>query len=145
MLSSTQDWQLRVDLRSRLKFPEQIATSSLSLNLIIWSIVSRQVVMLKLTLPWKENLGDAFERKLEKYQELVEKCRSNQCWTTCLEVGCHGFAGRSLCRTISQLGLRGVKKRKPIRAISESEEKASKWLWSKRSNPWSSTSEIRGH
>lgn len=78
MLSSTRDWQLTVDLGSQLKLPEQITTSSLHLDLLIWSIVSMQVIKLVLTVPWEKNLEEAFERKLEKYQELVDKCRSNQ-------------------------------------------------------------------
>ena len=41
------------------------------------------------------------ERKLNKYQELVEQCKSIK-WRTCfpIEVGCRGFAGRSLCRIL---------------------------------------------
>lgn len=78
MLSSARDWQLRADVEREFKFPEQIITSSLRPNLIIWSILSRQVVMIELLVPWEVNMEEAFERKLGKYQELKEKCRSNQ-------------------------------------------------------------------
>lgn len=146
MLASARDWQLRVDLGNQLNIPVQITTSSLRPDLLVWSTVSRQVIMLELTVPWEENLEEAFERKLEKYQELVERCRANKWRTTCLpvEIGCRGFAGRSVCSALSRLGVRGIKKRKATRALSEAAEKALRWLWIKRSVPWSSTTGIGG-
>lgn len=70
--------------------------------------------------------GSGLWKKVRKYQELVEKCRSNQSRATC-----RSFAERSSCRTLSWLGLRGIKTRKAIRVISEPAEKSSKWLWIK--------------
>ena len=94
-------------------------------------------MLIELTVPWEENIAVAYERKLKEYQP----CKSNR-WRTAyypVEVGCRGFARRSLCRILNLLGMIGEKKRKAIRAISESAEKASKWLWIKRSEPWSRT------
>ena len=141
LLSTAQDWQWRVDIGNRLKVPEQIATTILRSDLILWSTETKQVLLIELTVPWEENIEVACERKLEKYQELVEQCKVNKWRTACypIEVGCRGFAGRSVCRVLSRLGMIGEKKRKAIRAISESAEKASRWLWIKRAEPWSTT------
>ena len=141
LLSTAQDWQWRVDIGNRLKVPEQIATTTLRPDLILWSTETKQVLLIELTVPWEENTEVACERKLEKYQELVEQCKVNEWRTACypIRVGCRSFAGRSVCRVLSRLGMIGEKKRKAIRAISESAEKASRWLWIKRAEPWSTT------
>ena len=120
LLSTTQDWQWRVDIGNRLNVPEQIAAITLRPNLILWSTEKRQVLLIELTVPWEENIDVACERKLEKYQKLVEQCKVNKWRTACypIEVGCRGFAGKSLCRFPSHLGIIGEKKRKAIRAIS---------------------------
>ena len=139
-LSTAQDWQWSVDIGERLKVPEQMATT-LRPDLILWSTETRQVLLIELIVPWEENIDVACKRKLEKYQELVEKCKFNK-WRTAyypIEVGCRGFAGRSGCRILNRLGMIEEKKRKAIRAISESAEKASRWLWIKRAEPWSTT------
>ena len=131
LLSTAQDWQWRVDIGNRLKVPEQITTTTLRPDLILWSTETRQVLLIELTVLWEENIDVACERKL------VEQCKFNK-WRT-IEVGSRSFVGRSVCRILSHLGMRGEKKRKAIRAISESAEKASRWLWIKRAEPWSTT------
>ncbi len=37
---------------------------------------SRQVVLLELTVPWEDWMGEVFERKRVKYEELTGECRS---------------------------------------------------------------------
>ncbi len=56
-----------------------------------------------------------------------------------IEVGCRGFAGRSLCKVLSRLGITGVAKKRAIQSASEAAEKATRWLWIKRADPWSAT------
>ena len=140
LLSTVRDWQLRVGIRKRSKVPEQIAATTLRPDLILLSTVTWQVVLMELTVPWEENIDMAFERKLEKCQVLVEQCRSSQWRTACypIEVGCRGFAGRSLCKTLSRLDMINGKK-KAIRAISESAEKPSRMLRIKRADLRSTT------
>ena len=137
-LSTAQDWQMRVDLGRQLKFPEHVARSTLRPDIVIFSNSTKQVVLCELTVPWEENIEEAFERKMAKYQELVESCRSRKWRASCcpVEIGCRGFAGRSLCKTFSFLGIAGAKKRKAIRDLSESAELASRWLWFKRASQW---------
>ena len=147
LLSTAQDWQWRVDIGERLKVPEQIATTTLWPDLILWSTETRQVLLIELTVPWEENIDVACERKLEKYQKLVEQCKFKKWRTACypIEVGCRGFAGRSVYCNSKSFRDDRRKKRKAIRAISESAEKASRWLWIKRLESWSTqTNECGG-
>ncbi len=49
-----------------MKFLEQIVTTSLYLDLILWSTVTMQVIIMELMVHWEENIKVAFERKLKK-------------------------------------------------------------------------------
>ena len=115
LLSTARDWLLKVDIEERLKVQEQIATTTLRPDLILWSTETRQAVLIDLTISLEENIEVAGKRKLEKYQELVEQCKSNK-WRTArcpIEVGYRGFAGRSLCRILNRLGRIGEKRERP--------------------------------
>ncbi|RXN07453.1 reverse transcriptase [Labeo rohita] len=130
LLHKASDWQLQVDLGKQLRFPQHIVITSLRPDMIITSEVSKELIMLELTVPWEERIEEANERKRPKYQELVEECRERG-WRTIyepIEVGCRGFAGRSLCKALSRLGVTGVAKKRAIRSASEAAEKATRWL-----------------
>lgn len=61
-------------------------------------------------------MEEAHGRRLTKYQELMELCRS-QGWQACCdptEVGCQGFAGRSLYKALTGLRITGTAKRGAI-------------------------------
>ncbi|XP_074527636.1 uncharacterized protein LOC141791255 [Halichoeres trimaculatus] len=142
LLGTARDWQLRVDLGRQLKFPENIVETTLRPDIILSSATSKQVVLLELTVPWEERIEEANERKREKYAELVEECRGRGWRARCLpiEVGARGFAGKSLCKAFSLLGITGAHKRKAICSSSEAAERASRWLWIQRDKQWTSAS-----
>lgn len=139
LLATARDWQLKVlDLGRQLKFPENIAVTTLRPDMVLVSETTRQVVLLELTVPWEERMEEAFERKRAKYEELAGECRSRGWRTRCnpIEVGCRGFAGQSLIRALKMLGVKGLHNRRAIKNISDAAEKASRWLWIKRGEPW---------
>ncbi|KAK7930435.1 hypothetical protein WMY93_006830 [Mugilogobius chulae] len=138
LLASARDWQLKVDLGKQLKFPESIAETTLRPDMVLLSETTRQVLLLELTVPWEDRIEEAFERKRAKYRELVDQCRSQGWQARCnpIEVGCRGFAGQSLVRTLKLLGVRGLQAKKAIKNITDAAEKASRWLWIKRGDPW---------
>ncbi|XP_075893028.1 uncharacterized protein LOC142895694, partial [Nelusetta ayraudi] len=141
LLHTASDWHLLVDLGKQLRFPQHIAATSLRPDMIITSEASKHLIMLELTVPWEERIEEANERKRSKYQELVEECRGRG-WRTFyepIEVGCRGFAGRSLCKALSRLGVTGAAKKRAIQSASEAAEKATRWLWLKRADPWTAT------
>ncbi len=73
-----------------------------------------------------------------KYQELIETCQGRDWRSRCepIEVGCRGFAGCSLCKLYRLLGITGAAERKAIKNTMEAAERASKWLWIRRSDQW---------
>ncbi len=105
---------------------------------MLLSELSRQVVLLELTVPWEDRIEEAFERKRAKYEELVGECRSRGWKARCnpVKVGSRGFAGQSLCRALKLLGIRGLHSKRAIKNITDAAEKASQWLWINRGDPW---------
>ncbi|KAL4001244.1 hypothetical protein ACER0C_006543 [Sarotherodon galilaeus] len=127
LLATVHDWELRVDLAKQLKFPEAVAKTTLRPDIVVTSVVSKQVILLELTVPWEEHMEETHERKRAKYSELVEECR---------KVGCRGFAGQSLCRAYKMLGIVGANQRRAIKLVTNAAEAASGWLWIKRGEAW---------
>lgn len=66
---------MSVDLGMQLKFPQHITTTTLCPDVVFWSDSTKQVLLLELTVPVEENLDEAYERKLAKYEDLISQCR----------------------------------------------------------------------
>lgn len=96
------------------------------------------MVLLELTVPWEDRIEEAYERKKAKYADLVTECWSNGWKARCepVEVGCQGFAGRSVQRTLNLLGMKRLQRKRAIRNILETTGKALQWLWIQRGDPW---------
>ena len=75
LLSSSNGWALRVDLGKQLQFPREIVETSLRPDLVMWSEVSKTVLLVELTVPWEGGVEAANERKRAKYADLVAECR----------------------------------------------------------------------
>ncbi|XP_039590572.1 uncharacterized protein LOC120514312 [Polypterus senegalus] len=109
------------------------------------SASSKQILLLELSVPWEDRMEEANERKRLKYQELIEDCRRRG-WKACcepIEVGCRGYAARSLCKIFARLGITGAAKRRAIKSITEAAERALRWIWIKRSAKWASAAETQ--
>ncbi|KAI4872170.1 hypothetical protein NFI96_031011 [Prochilodus magdalenae] len=107
--------------------------------LMMWSSsLPQEVKELKAHFPWEDRMEEGNERKRLKYDELVEDCRRKGWKARCepIEVGCRGFAARSLCKIYTLLGITGAAKRKAIKSTTEAAERASRWIWIKRSEAW---------
>ncbi len=102
LLSAGGNWELRADLDSQLKFPQQIAITFLWPDIVLWSNTTRTVIMAELTVPWEDGLKSAFERKKEKYAELAAACIEAgwRSFIYTVEVGCRGFTGTSTQRLV---------------------------------------------
>lgn len=103
--------------------------STLRPDVVLVSETTRKVVLLELTVPWKDRTEEAFERKRAKYEELAGPD------ATPLRSGTDFFVGQSLIMALKMLGVKGLQKRKAIRDTSVA-EKASRWLWMKQGDPW---------
>ena len=138
LLPTAKDWELLVDLKTQLKFPPEIAVTRKRPDMVLWSRVTKQVVLMELTVPWEEGVEEAYERKMLSYNELVQECRSRGWKTWCLpfEVGCRGFAAQSLWRCMKTLGIVGKVRSSLIKSAENAAEYASRWLFEKRGSAW---------
>ncbi len=66
-----------VDPGKQLRFPDITASTTLRPDMVLMSEVTKQVVLLELTVPWEEWMEEARERKKAKYAALVAECREN--------------------------------------------------------------------
>ena len=51
ILSTATDWEIKVDLHHRPIFPEVIVSTPLRPDIVLWSKSTKQVVIVKLTVP----------------------------------------------------------------------------------------------
>ncbi|XP_069133169.1 uncharacterized protein [Argopecten irradians] len=139
ILAMAADWEMRADIHQRIGFPEEVVSTSLRSDIVLWSRNSKQVLMTELTVPWEDRIEEARERKRLKFQQLVEDCQEQglRIWCLPVEVGCQGFPGQSLWRTLRLLGVVGAERKKLMGAVSRQVEAASGWIWRKRDERWS--------
>ncbi|XP_076075792.1 uncharacterized protein LOC143046522 [Mytilus galloprovincialis] len=140
ILGTASDWQMTANIHQRMSFPAEIAATSLRPDIVIWSQGTRQAVLLELTVPWEDRIEEAYERKMAKYQQLVEDCKQRgwRTWCMAIEVGCRGFAGQSMWRALRTLGVVGAERKKLITEVCRVAEVASQWIWRKRDEVWKS-------
>ena len=88
LLLRATDWEMSVDLRTRLQFPVEIMTS-LRPDLIMYSRSKICIIMVELTIPWETRIEEAFERKKSKYSDLCSMCEEAewQVWCFPVEIG----------------------------------------------------------
>ena len=91
------------------------------------------VIIVELTVPWKENLEEAFETKKLRYENLRMECEDKgwACQVMPIEVGCRGFIGRTTTSYLTRLGLTNRARRKATQQLQTAAERASSWIWSK--------------
>ena len=133
LLSGANDWKVSADLGSMLIFPQHIVYTLSRPDIVLWSDNVKKVVLVELTVPWEENIEEAYERKKAKYESLRAECEDRG-WSSVVlpvEVGCRGFVGRSTTKFLSLLGVSGRKKKTIIARLQQTAEKSSCWIWSK--------------
>ncbi|KAK0141753.1 hypothetical protein N1851_020577 [Merluccius polli] len=76
LLSTAQDWELKLDVWKQLKLTENVAATTSRPDMVLLSEASKQVILLELAIPWEDRIEEANQKKRVKYAELVEQCRS---------------------------------------------------------------------
>lgn len=66
LLASALHWQLKVDLGKQLKFPQHIVRTSVRPAMVLTSDSSKHVVIMGLTIPWKDSLEEVHGCKKNK-------------------------------------------------------------------------------
>lgn len=132
LLDSAPTWELRVDLKKRLQFPDFIHTS-LRPYVVLFSAAEKKIILVELTVPWEEGCDKAFERKSERYSDLVHECREKgwQTWLYPVEVGCRGFPAQSVWKLLTAVGVIGSERNKGVQRLGEAAERASCWIWNR--------------
>uniref|UniRef100_A0A3B1JJ67 Reverse transcriptase domain-containing protein n=1 Tax=Astyanax mexicanus TaxID=7994 RepID=A0A3B1JJ67_ASTMX len=142
LLSPGKEWEMRVDLGTKLIFPSEITQTTLRPDVVMWSRAAKKVLIIELTVPWEEGMLAAYEYKRLKYSDLAAECREGG-WTTSIhpvEVGCRGFVGKSTMQLLRDTGMTGTRLKKAVKELAEEAEKASYWLWLRRKDSnWGST------
>ncbi len=134
VLAQGKDWAMRADLDKQLRFPVDITITTLKPDIVLWSLTEKRVLLVELTVPWEQNIQEAFERKKARYAELVAECQEKgwRATTYPVEVGCRGYVGLSTNRFLKDIGFTAAKVKKVVRDLAEEAEKGSFWLWLRR-------------
>ncbi|XP_053380041.1 uncharacterized protein LOC128548701 [Mercenaria mercenaria] len=92
LLDESDKWEMAVDLRRKLIFPDIVQTN-LRPDIVIWSRKDKRLVMIELTVPWETRCDEVYERKRAKYTELQEQCKERgwKTWLFPVEIGSRGF------------------------------------------------------
>ncbi|KAI8516257.1 hypothetical protein Bbelb_048380 [Branchiostoma belcheri] len=125
ILEKANTWELRVDLGRKLQFPKVVQTN-LRPDAVLWAEAEKKIVLIELTVPWEERCEEAYERKKNKYQELIDECRSKgwQAWLFPVEVGCRGFPARSVWKLFTAIGVKGKERKVAVRKLVEEKKVA---------------------
>jgi len=91
--------EMKADLRKKLVFPDVVQTS-LRPDIVLWSEVSKKIIMIELTVPWADACEEAHDRKSAKYAKLADSCRQKgwSAWVLSVEVGARSFPAQSIWR-----------------------------------------------
>ena len=96
LLDGYMDWGVIANIDRQLTFPTEITSTRQRPDLVIWSVNSKKVIIVELTIPFEVNIDWAHQHKLEKYQDQQQQCVKNG-WSTdmfLLEIGCRGFISK---------------------------------------------------
>ena len=108
VLACANDWKIRVDFDAKqVEFPPTILATSLRPDIVLWSEMSRVVVLIELTCPAEEGMAAAQLRKETKYSELLDNINATNVWKASLwtlEIGARGLVGLSSHKTFVRLG-----------------------------------------
>ncbi|XP_072096768.1 uncharacterized protein [Mobula birostris] len=74
---TSKEWNTRADLSRQLQFPMEITTSRCP-YLVLWSMATKTVVLIELTMPWEHgrNRGSPQAEEL-KYSDLATECKED--------------------------------------------------------------------
>jgi len=85
VLACANDWKLRVDFDAKkVEFPPTILATSLRPDIVLWSEMSRVVLLIELTCPAEEGMAAAQLRKETKYSELLDSINATNVWKASL-------------------------------------------------------------
>ena len=123
LLDYANDWKILVDFDSKpITFPPVICATSERPDVIIWSPLSRTVILLELTCPAEEGIAAAQLRKECRYADLLAQINNTKTWKArllTLEVGARGLVASTTYRAFRVLGLTTPQAKSLVKTLSE--------------------------
>lgn len=138
-LLAAKDWKILMDVNnSHYLFPPDLYLTALCPDILAYSALSRQVLIVELTVPWEENIPNQHVGKTLKYEEIVLglKMRGFQINFFAVEVGARGLPGKSMHHFMKCLGLPRKNRNNFMERISKAAVQASFVIWLNRGTPW---------
>ena len=100
MLHSAPDWVLLSDLESTLVIPPTIAISQLKPDILLYSAITKIVIIVELFCPCDENMESWHATKFGKYDPLCSAIKTNG-WSVyffAVEIGAQGYCASTTIR-----------------------------------------------
>ena len=63
ILHESRHWDMKVDLKKQLNFPEEVARTTLRTDIVIRPKSPRRVILVELIVPWEERVEESYELK----------------------------------------------------------------------------------
>jgi hypothetical protein len=122
LLDYANDWKIQVDFEDRkLVFPPIICSTNLRPDAVLWSCLSRTVILLELTCCAEEGIQGAQTRKEARYSDLMQEI-TEQNWTPTLltlEVGARGLVGSRTFHAFHRIGFSCRQAKTLCKSLSE--------------------------
>ena len=98
---------MAADLKEAFHFPHHIVHTQERKDIVIWSDTVKCVIIMELTVPWEENMEEAFKRKKLRHEKLRMEREGKEwvCQVMPIEVGCHGFISQTTTTYLTRLEL----------------------------------------
>ena len=108
------DCEMQVDLGGKLVVPQEIASTNLRPDIVLWSRSRMRIHFIELTVLWEALVVEAYERKKLRYVELGAEAEQRELKVRIcpVEVGCKGFVAKSIVSSLRELGISGQSVRK---------------------------------
>ncbi|KAJ8351555.1 hypothetical protein SKAU_G00230310 [Synaphobranchus kaupii] len=138
ILQRASDWEMQVDLKRKLVFPQDVAVTSLRPDMVLLSRSTKTILVVELTVPWEGRLAISHQLKKAKYQDLIDEALIKGWHATVfpIEVGCRGFPATSVRYFLQKFGLEPKHLKIATREIAMAAETSSRWLWLMRAHSW---------
>ena len=127
-------WKVQSDLDGNLSLP--FIDSQLRPDLIITNEERRIIKLIELTVCWEDNIDNAHERKMKRYDDLVDQYLEEGIDAECItiEIGARGFIGHRLRKLLKRVRMNAKDTRTLNDKIQKKSEECSFWIWLKRND-----------
>ena len=131
ILAGVRDWTVMSDIDGQLKFPEDIASTRLRPDLIIFSRSAKKVLWWELTVPSEERIAESHELKMDRYNSLQAEIQDNgwTCFSFAVEIGARGVVARSVESAARRIGFGGRELKRLVKDSGREAAHCSKWLY----------------